>query len=172
MWITWIIAAVAAVAVSADVSRDRAPRITEHPNDVVVRKHEPVTLRCQVDADPPAQISWFHDGRPVRNSATRMVLPEGQLFFLHVQHSRRDQDTGHYWCLATNVLGEARSRNASVELAGTRPLTTFPLLYQGRGKRGKARQSPAGGTGAAARTWCPQSSWFLINLLYCLIKRG
>ncbi|XP_042145799.1 roundabout homolog 1 isoform X2 [Ixodes scapularis] len=46
-----------------------------------------------------------------------MVLPEGQLFFLHVQHSRRDQDTGIYWCTATNQLGEARSRNASVELA-------------------------------------------------------
>ncbi|CAN7940092.1 unnamed protein product, partial [Ixodes hexagonus] len=97
----------------------RAPRITEHPSDVVVRKHEPVTLRCRADADPPAPISWFHEGRPVRNSATRMVLPEGQLFFLHVQHSRRDQDTGVYWCAATNALGEARSRNASVELAGT-----------------------------------------------------
>ncbi|EEC17302.1 hypothetical protein IscW_ISCW022141 [Ixodes scapularis] len=95
----------------------RAPRITEHPGDVVVRKHEPVTLRCRADAEPPARLSWFHEGRPVRNSATRMVLPEGQLFFLHVQHSRRDQDTGLYWCTATNALGEARSRNASVELA-------------------------------------------------------
>ncbi|CAN7939524.1 unnamed protein product, partial [Ixodes hexagonus] len=98
----------------------RPPRITEHPSDAVVRKHEPVTLRCRADADPPARISWFHEGRPVRNSATRMVLPEGQLFFLHVQHSRRDQDTGVYWCAATNALGEARSRNASVELAALR----------------------------------------------------
>ncbi|CAN8014272.1 unnamed protein product, partial [Ixodes persulcatus] len=95
----------------------RAPRITEHPVNVVVRKHEPVTLRCRADAEPPARLSWFHEGRPVRNSATRMVLPEGQLFFLHVQHSRRDQDNGIYWCTATNALGEARSRNASVELA-------------------------------------------------------
>ncbi|XP_037574425.2 roundabout homolog 1 [Dermacentor silvarum] len=46
-----------------------------------------------------------------------MVLPEGQLFFLHVQHSRREQDTGLYWCTATNALGASRSRNASVELA-------------------------------------------------------
>ncbi|CAN8014284.1 unnamed protein product, partial [Ixodes persulcatus] len=98
----------------------RAPRITEHPSDVVVRKHEPVTLRCRADAEPPARLSWFHEGRLVRNSATRMVLPEGQLFFLHVQHSRRDQDTGIYWCTAANALGEARSRNASVELASNR----------------------------------------------------
>ncbi|KAH6930790.1 hypothetical protein HPB50_018398 [Hyalomma asiaticum] len=96
----------------------RAPRITEQPVDVVVRKHEPVTLRCGADGDPPPRIAWFHDGRPVRNSATRMVLPEGQLFFLQVQHSRREQDTGLYWCTATNALGTVRSRNASVELAG------------------------------------------------------
>ncbi|XP_037517477.1 protein sax-3-like [Rhipicephalus sanguineus] len=95
----------------------RAPRITEQPVDVVVRKHEPVTLRCGADGDPPPRIAWFHDGRPVRNSATRMVLPEGQLFFLQVQHSRREQDTGLYWCTATNALGTVRSRNASVELA-------------------------------------------------------
>ncbi|EEC04079.1 conserved hypothetical protein [Ixodes scapularis] len=107
----------------------RAPRITEHPGDVVVRKHEPVTLRCRADAEPPARLSWFHDGRPVRNSATRMVLPEGQLFFLHVQHSRRDQDTGLYWCTATNALGVARSRNASVELAGK---LHHPLFAQHR----------------------------------------
>ncbi|CAN8014117.1 unnamed protein product, partial [Ixodes persulcatus] len=120
LWITtasWIIAAAAAARSPADALPGRAPRITEHPGDVVVRKHEPVTLRCRADAEPPARLSWFHEGRPVRNSATRMVLPEGQLFFLHVQHSRRDQDTGLYWCTATNALGEARSRNASVELA-------------------------------------------------------
>ncbi|XP_029850967.2 roundabout homolog 1 isoform X1 [Ixodes scapularis] len=117
MTASWIIAAVAAARSSADILPGRAPRITEHPGDVVVRKHEPVTLRCRADAEPPARLSWFHEGRPVRNSATRMVLPEGQLFFLHVQHSRRDQDTGLYWCTATNALGEARSRNASVELA-------------------------------------------------------
>ncbi|KAH7952128.1 hypothetical protein HPB52_019063 [Rhipicephalus sanguineus] len=86
----------------------RAPRITEQPVDVVVRKHEPVTLRCGADGDPPPRIAWFHDGRPVRNSATRMVLPEGQLFFLQVQHSRREQDTGLYWCTATNALGTVR----------------------------------------------------------------
>ncbi|KAH9368734.1 hypothetical protein HPB48_004753 [Haemaphysalis longicornis] len=96
----------------------RAPRITEQPGDVVVRKHEPVTLRCRADGEPVPRIAWFHDGRPVRDSATRMVLPDGQLFFLQVQHSRRDQDTGLYWCTATNALGTARSRNASVELAG------------------------------------------------------
>ncbi|KAH8022749.1 hypothetical protein HPB51_004273 [Rhipicephalus microplus] len=114
----------------------RSPRITEQPVDVVVRKHEPVTLRCGADGDPPPRIAWYHDGRPVRNSATRMVLPEGQLFFLQVQHSRREQDTGLYWCTATNAVGTVRSRNASVELAAgsgdkrrqSRRLALVPLL--------------------------------------------
>ncbi|KAH7952045.1 hypothetical protein HPB52_017425 [Rhipicephalus sanguineus] len=46
-----------------------------------------------------------------------MVLPEEPLFFQQVQHSRREQDTGIYWCTATNQMGTARSRNASVEIA-------------------------------------------------------
>ncbi|XP_075749789.1 protein sax-3-like isoform X2 [Rhipicephalus microplus] len=107
----------AANAASSHGGGGRSPRITEQPVDVVVRKHEPVTLRCGADGDPPPRIAWYHDGRPLRNSATRMVLPEGQLFFLQVQHSRREQDTGLYWCTATNAVGTVRSRNASVELA-------------------------------------------------------
>ncbi|XP_075749831.1 protein sax-3 isoform X2 [Rhipicephalus microplus] len=102
------------------VGAGRAPRITEQPVDVVVRKHEPMTLRCGADGEPPPRIAWFHDGKSVRDSATRMVLPEGQLFFLQVQHSRREHDTGLYWCTATNNLGTVRSRNASVELAALR----------------------------------------------------
>ncbi|XP_049524995.1 roundabout homolog 2-like [Dermacentor silvarum] len=107
----------------------RAPRITEQPVDVVVRKHEPVTLRCGADGDPPPRITWFHDGKTVRDSATRMVLPEGQLFFLQVQHSRREQDTGLYWCTAANALGTARSRNASVELADEVQLRGHSFIY-------------------------------------------
>ncbi|XP_065297029.1 protein sax-3-like isoform X3 [Dermacentor albipictus] len=123
---TFLLALVVCSADAADAASShgggggRSPRITEQPVDVVVRKHEPVTLRCGADGDPPPRIAWFHDGRPVRNSATRMVLPEGQLFFLQVQHSRREQDTGLYWCTATNALGTVRSRNASVELAALR----------------------------------------------------
>ncbi|KAH8023440.1 hypothetical protein HPB51_014555 [Rhipicephalus microplus] len=62
------------------VGGGRAPRITEQPVDVVVRKHEPVTLRCGADGEPPPRIAWFHDGKSVRDSAKRMILPEDSSF--------------------------------------------------------------------------------------------
>ncbi|KAH7952242.1 hypothetical protein HPB52_020497 [Rhipicephalus sanguineus] len=140
----------------------RAPRVPEQPVDVVVRKHEPVKLRCGADGVPPPRIAWFNDGRPAHNTTTHMVLPEGQLFYLQVQHSRREQDTRVYWCTATSA-GTVRSRNASVELAGVTPL--FLLL------RNEFRQLPksihvAGGESATLECVPPRGhpeptvTWF------------
>ncbi|GFQ70715.1 roundabout homolog 2 [Trichonephila clavata] len=96
----------------------RPPRITEHPSDVLVRKHEPATLNCKAEGRPEPTIEWYHEGAKVKNTANRMVLPRGSLFFLHVIHTKREQDTGTYWCLATNEIGKAKSRNATLEVAG------------------------------------------------------
>ncbi|XP_070393061.1 uncharacterized protein [Dermacentor albipictus] len=73
--------------------------------DLVVRKHELVTFRCGIYGSPPPKIAWFHDGGPIRNSATRMFLPIGQLFLLQVQHKA--------------------ARNRTVDSAGARPLTCW-----------------------------------------------
>ncbi|CAL1265716.1 unnamed protein product [Larinioides sclopetarius] len=97
--------------------QSRPPRITEHPSDILVRKHEPATLNCKAEGRPEPNIEWYHDGNRVIDNANRMVLPSGSLFFLHVLHTKREQDTGTYWCLATNELGKARSRNATLEVA-------------------------------------------------------
>ncbi|GFU30687.1 roundabout homolog 2 [Nephila pilipes] len=95
--------------------QSRPPRITEHPSDVLIRRHE---LKPQLQAEGRlTTIEWYHDGNRVMNSANRMVLPSGSLFFLHVIQSKREQDTGTYWCLATNEIGKARSRNATLEVA-------------------------------------------------------
>ncbi|GIY92247.1 roundabout homolog 2 [Caerostris extrusa] len=98
--------------------QSRPPRITEHPSDILVRKHEPATLNCKAEGKPEPSIEWYHNGHRVGGNANRMVLPSGSLFFLHVLHTKREQDTGTYWCLATNELGKARSRNATLEVAG------------------------------------------------------
>uniref|UniRef100_A0A669C6Y7 Roundabout, axon guidance receptor, homolog 2 (Drosophila) n=1 Tax=Oreochromis niloticus TaxID=8128 RepID=A0A669C6Y7_ORENI len=47
-----------------------------------------------------------------------MLLPTGSLFFLRIVHGRRSKpDEGAYVCVARNYLGEAVSRNASLEVA-------------------------------------------------------
>ncbi|XP_019384288.1 PREDICTED: roundabout homolog 2 isoform X2 [Crocodylus porosus] len=47
-----------------------------------------------------------------------MLLPSGSLFFLRIVHGRRSKpDEGSYVCVARNYLGEAVSRNASLEVA-------------------------------------------------------
>lgn len=37
---------------------------------------------------------------------------------MQVVHSRRDSDAGVYWCTAENDWGIARSRNATLQVAG------------------------------------------------------
>lgn len=66
------------------------PRITEHPQDVMVKRMEPTTLNCQSVGSPTPTITWFKDGFPVNiDMSHRMMLPGGELFFLKVSHRFR-----------------------------------------------------------------------------------
>ncbi|XP_045476032.1 roundabout homolog 1-like isoform X2 [Harmonia axyridis] len=93
------------------------PRITEHPVDTTVARHEPATLNCHASGEPEPVITWFKDGAALRSAPHRMLLPAGNLFFLRVVQSRKESDGGVYWCEATNPLGKARSRNATLIVA-------------------------------------------------------
>ncbi|KAG7253218.1 hypothetical protein CRUP_022233, partial [Coryphaenoides rupestris] len=104
-------------------SFDSPPRIAEHPSDLIVSKGEPATLNCKAEGRPTPTVEWYKDGERVETDkddprSHRMLLPSGSLFFLRIVHGRRSKpDEGSYVCVARNYLGEAVSRNASLEVA-------------------------------------------------------
>ncbi|XP_036392033.1 roundabout homolog 3 isoform X2 [Megalops cyprinoides] len=103
--------------------QDSPPRIVEHPSDLIVSKGEPATLNCKAEGRPTPTVEWYKDGERVETDredprSHRMLLPSGPLFFLRIVHGRRSKpDEGVYVCVARNYLGEAVSRNASLEVA-------------------------------------------------------
>lgn len=107
-----------------DFTSNDNPRITEHPQDDFFAKNEPASLNCKAEGTPPPVITWYKDGKIVettRDNPTshRMLLDNGQLFFLRVIHTKNNQpDIGEYYCNATNIHGSAISQTALVQIAG------------------------------------------------------
>ncbi|XP_060573508.1 roundabout homolog 1-like isoform X3 [Ruditapes philippinarum] len=99
------------------------PRITEHPQDDFFAKNEPATLNCKAEGDPRPTITWYRNGKPVETNrenpiSHRMLLDNGQLFFLRVIHSKNNHpDIGEYYCNATNSKGSVISRTANIQIA-------------------------------------------------------
>ena len=120
------------------------PRIVEHPEDQYVVRNEPATLDCKAEGEPAPVITWYRYGQPVvtandNPTSHRMLLPSGQLFFLRVHHSSRNQtDLGVYYCNATSTQTgvSAVSNEASLELAGAYWENPLSLSCNYKGPKG------------------------------------
>ncbi|GIY40850.1 hypothetical protein CEXT_668641 [Caerostris extrusa] len=66
------------------------------------RTGHPLTARRKEGQSPP--LSGTMRVPRSRTLPTGWYCPAEPLFFLHVLHTKREQDTGTYWCLATNEV--------------------------------------------------------------------
>ncbi|KAJ8038941.1 Hemicentin-1 [Holothuria leucospilota] len=79
---------------------------TESEAEVVTAvQGETVTLECNVtDAHPPADITWYRDSRPLHNAEDLGLIVDFSGRLLSIPHVQ-NQDTGHYYCIARNSVG-------------------------------------------------------------------
>lgn len=85
-----------------------SPRIVTEPRSQTVTPGARVMFSCHVIAQPPASITWRKAGSRLLPSFGLTSYPNGTL----VIHSVTETNAGYYQCSADNILGQATSQAA------------------------------------------------------------
>ncbi|XP_071524649.1 peroxidasin homolog isoform X1 [Panulirus ornatus] len=86
------------------------PLIKEGPTDVDVRFGGTAYFTCKVEGDPEPEVIWFHNNEVISDNDRYNILTDGTLMIENAQ----DEDVGYYECMATNPMGEVKSRKAKM----------------------------------------------------------
>ncbi|XP_037721813.1 uncharacterized protein LOC119554814 isoform X18 [Drosophila subpulchrella] len=76
--------------------------------DVSIFEGKPVRLDCVIVGQPEPEVIWYHNERPVKESADVQLLFQGDRCSLIIQEVYQE-DAGHYKVVAINSAGEASS---------------------------------------------------------------
>ena len=91
------------------------PEIMFHPRSVAKLEGGKVTLPCDATANPEPAISWTRNGYPLNttiNSRISFSADKKQLTITNVNRV----DSGEYRCVASNILGNATSNAAALDI--------------------------------------------------------
>ncbi|TRY68887.1 hypothetical protein TCAL_15145, partial [Tigriopus californicus] len=97
-------------------------RFLDEPEDTLVVKNQPATLKCSAVGPRPPKIRWKRNGEflqfPDFNDRRRLQS-DGSLYFSTIYHKRSSQpDEGLYQCVASvDGLGTIVSRMASLQVS-------------------------------------------------------
>ena len=125
-------------------------RITIQPNDLIAIEGESAELNCDAEGRPEPTIEWYHNGQLIKSSTNSRTTMGGSIQFLDIrpnifspslssssaakqnrhqqqqQQQQQQSDAGVYHCVAKNQFGEARSRNATLQVACKYKLSIIP----------------------------------------------
>ena len=91
------------------------PEITVHPVAGPETEGDDVILSCDAVGNPVLTISWTRNGSPVDSSDSSRITFSADKKQITIRNVNRT-DSGEYRCVANNILGNATSNGAILDV--------------------------------------------------------
>ncbi|XP_068757833.1 contactin-2-like [Montipora capricornis] len=89
------------------------PELVETPSDQTITEGNQITFHCQGVGNPAPEINWIKDGKHMGEGETLTVVA-------------LRNDSGLYWCVAENDLGDTANASASLDVQFPPSFTIVP----------------------------------------------